>query len=456
MVANIRLGSIALVICAAASCAPTAKLEPVDVSATTATGIGSPFVYLDDGEPTDVEPPRLNNLTLHEAVKLTLRHSPKIQSAIARVRQAQAEAHQQRLLPNPVMNVSFRLPEAGGPGIVDLSLSAQVLALIQKPGMIAAADHNLRAAASQALIVVLDEVTEVRKEYSRTQSLDARITIAHSLRGLLDDLAEVARSRVDAGEAPQLDSLTIDAERATVATDLIELQTEQRQSRLNLAKAIGAPSSAASWNLESWESPIYQNVGVADWITIALRNRPEIQAQTWRLAALGEQVKLTWLSPFDGTEAGATAERDGQWSVGPAVTLPIPLFDLGQAKKELVLAQRIEARHDMTEARRSLVKEVRQAAESLAATKEALRSVQDRLIPLQEARREQAQNAYRLGFADVTSVRLAERDLQTAKSRLIAFQQKVSEANADLERAVGGIGVASVISTTRPTTASTK
>jgi cobalt-zinc-cadmium efflux system outer membrane protein len=458
MVAKSHLGLGVVALLAGAGCTPMARVDPVEVSAEGATGLRSAFVFRNEGEETDVDAGAGEVLTFEQAVRWGLEHSPRIQAAIARLRQAEAEARQQRLLPNPVMSVSMRLPEGGGPGIVDLSLSGQLLSLIQRPGMIAVADHRLRVAAAEALVVVLEEVTEVRKEYLRAQSLDARIESANVQAGLLDELAAVAGLRVEEGEASQLDALTIDAERATVATDLIELRAERRTCRLALAKSIGNPSGGSEWRLERWQPPVVRTVGVEEWISVGLQSRPEIQAAVWRLRALGEQVELARLSPLDGAEAGATAERDGGWSVGPAVAFPVPALDWGQAKRALAMAQRVEARHEMTEVRRSVVKEVRQAAASVAAAEEAMRSVRERLIPLQESRREQAENAYRLGLADVTAVRLAERDLEAARSRLIDFQRKVSEAVADLERAVGGSGVAARVSsaaepvTTQPRT----
>ena len=59
-----------------------------------------------------------NRLTLATAVERALRQSPELQIALANVRAAQADAHQSRLLPNPVLDIAFRFPEGGGRTVI--------------------------------------------------------------------------------------------------------------------------------------------------------------------------------------------------------------------------------------------------------------------------------------------------------------------------------------------------
>jgi outer membrane protein TolC len=84
-----------------------------------------------------------------------------------------------------------------------------------------------------------------------------------------------------------------------------------------------------------------------------------------------------------------------------------------------------------------VIEEVRRAFESLRASQSALKTVQERLIPLAERRREQAEAAYKNGFADVTAVLLAEQDAQAARGKQIELQQKASAAYFQLQRAAG-------------------
>jgi cobalt-zinc-cadmium efflux system outer membrane protein len=447
-----RLGSAALAL-AAIGCQPMPQIASVDQQASQAVGLSDPFAFQVDGEPTDVEVPMSQSLTFIAATKLALQHDPGIQQALARVRVAQAEAHQQRLLPNPVLDLALRFPKSGGSTVIDVTITGEILSLIRRPGLISAADSRLRASHAEALASVLDVIAELQKLYISAQALDARIAVTESRRDIFRKLVDVSQARLQAGEASRLDLLTVKADQAMLETELIELRAEQRHVRLALARTIGTPSAIADWRLEPWQAPDSLDATIAQWTSVALQRRPEVQMQVWELEALGEEVKLARLSPLDGTDVGAAAERDGDWSVGPAVAVPIPVFDVGQAQKNAVHARRIEARHQLTSIRRQVVLEVRQAMEQLSSARLALDSVEKQLLPLQQERREQAEDAHRLGLADITSVQLAEQDFQAASSKRIELQEKLSLARVELERAVGGSGVAaSVSATTIPST----
>ncbi|MGH7177041.1 MAG: TolC family protein, partial [Tepidisphaeraceae bacterium] len=144
---------------------------------------------------------------------------------------------------------------------------------------------------------------------------------------------------------------------------------------------------------------------------------------------------------------------DPTWSVGPGLALPLPIFDWGQAARESARARVVESRHKLTELRRRIVEEVRIAIDETIWALEALAAIEGELIPLQEARRDQAHSAYRVGHADVISFRLAEQDLQAARAKRIELRRRALEASLALDRAVGGSGIArNVLPSTRPAT----
>lgn len=126
-------------------------------------------------------------------------------------------------------------------------------------------------------------------------------------------------------------------------------------------------------------------------------------------------------------------------SVGPAASVPIPLFDLGRHRRARAEADRAAARHRLTQVRRRVVEEVRQALSAAESARRAAALVEGQLLPLQRDRVEQVQAAYRNGFADVTDVLQAEQDLLDAEAQLIEARRGVAAAAADLRRAAGGV-----------------
>ena len=439
-------------------CASSPPVPDVASAIAAATLVAEPIHFQTVGAPTDAAADAATTLSLPAAVRMALHNDAELQAAIARMRMALADAKQARLLPNPVLDVAIRYPEGGGKPIIDAGLSGDLIALLRRGRSMSAADHRLRAAGADSLSTALDIASRVQDAYLNAQALDAELGNLEERQRLNRRLLDLATDRVNAGESPRLDVLTLDARQAELETDTIQKEAERTDQRLTLARLLGQPTSAASWQLAKWDAPVHISGTESQWIVAALVARPELQSRTWELAALGDDASISGLGLLDGTSVGAAAERDPDWSVGPAVTVPIPIFDMGQEKKRRASEAVIVARHQLTQARRQAVEEVRRAWASLAASTRALAKVQNELLPAQTKRREQAEIAYRNGAADITTFLLSEQDLQTSRAKLIEVQRNVSLAMVRLQRAVGGAGVAGRMqapAATRPITATT-
>lgn len=186
------------------------------------------------------------------------------------------------------------------------------------------------------------------------------------------------------------------------------------------------------------------------WVRTALEHRPEVRQRRWELAALGVDSRLARFGFFDGVTVGAQAERDPDWSAGPAVSTPLPVFDWGQATRAKLNAQQTEARHLLLDAQRAVIEEVRRACAVFNESVHELDRARLRLIPLQQERRDLAEAAFRGGQTDVTTVILAEQDLAAAKARAIELELRHAVARARLDRAVGGGGIAAELIRTMP------
>ena len=420
-------------------CKPTPSIDGLDTRLAGAGGLGKSIRYTDRSEPTDLPIAPGDELTLPQAVELALRHSPELQAALARVRIAQADAKQTRLLPNPVLSLAVRFPDGGGKSVIEASLSAELLSLLQRPRQQSAADARLRAACEEAVTTALDIVADVQERFLALEALNADANILVGRKKLLDQLVGIAEARQKAGESARLDTLTLEAQRAELTTEILETDAELLDQRLAFARRLGQPASNTNWKLARWTAPTAAG-SEQQWIRAALQHRPDIQSQTWELAALGDEAAIAKYVFTEGS-AGVEAERDGDWTIGPAVDLPLPVFDWGQARRDRATAQVIEARHRMTATHRTAVEEVRRAWGSLAASRRVLDQIETELIPLQEKRREQTEAQFKNGAGDVTAVLLAEQDAQASQSKLVEARKNTASAYVRLQRAVGGAAV---------------
>jgi cobalt-zinc-cadmium efflux system outer membrane protein len=445
-----RLGLACLAVAWLGACTPALQRPDVAGDAARATAMADPITFVVHGQPDDVPPDAAGRLSRADAVRLCLRNSPDVQVALADVRRAEADARQARLLPNPILVLIVRFPEGGGDPVITADLAADLIAAFQVPRRTRAADRRLRAAASAALTVVLDALTEVEQTYAAAQAADAHVAAFVERRGLIDRLLQLAEARRAAGEGTVFDVATVQAQRIDLESEIAGRELARDEQRLALARLIGRPSDAATWALDAWPATPPPAVAGAEsaWVAAALEHRPEVQSGRWELAALGDEAALAAWSPFAGGDVGAEAERDDGWSAGPAFTAPLPLFDFGQARRAAADADRTRARHALTKTRRAVVQDVRTALVTYAASRAALARVESELIPLQQRRRDLAEASYRAGEINVLDVLAAEQDLEEVREQRVDLRGKAAAALIKLHRAAGGPGVAAAIGPT--------
>ena len=442
------LGTGVLVIISLTGChsmrPPEVKTETV---AGAAAGLSEAITFHVEGSPNDEEGDP-GTLTFAEAVRLSVSTDPAIQAALARVRIALADSKQARLLPNPILNLVIRFPEGGGQPIVEASIAQDLVSILRIPRRSSLADHRLRQASAAAVGITIDAVAQVQERYVSVQALEQLLPVFEQRRALVGKAVELAKARLAVGEGIREDVAVLNTQRVELEVDIAETTQELRDERLRLARLIGRPSGGAAWKLEPWVPPTLTDIAEGAWIDAGLGSRPEIQERCWALAALGDDLALARLLPLDGAGAGLQAQHDGPWQTGPEVSVPIPIFDMGQARSERVTAEQIEARHELVLAKRQVIEDVRRSWESLAHTRENLRRVRQELVPLLEQRRSLADASFRAGQSDATALLLAEQDLRAAQARAVELDRKAAIAAIRLQRSVGGPGPSAALKVT--------
>ncbi len=425
----------------------------VPADAAKLIGMDHAIAYRQDADALQATPADGESLNVEQAIRLALANDPRIQASLWRVRVAEAEANQVRLLPNPILTIDLRFPLTKNSNTAfEPTLGADLLSLLQKPAQIAAVDNRLRASASTALVTVLDVMAEVQEAYAASRSVDAEIENAQRRRQRVQKLRDISQKRLDAGEGIRLDVLTLDAQLMQAELDVADLDLLKIDHYLALVRLLGEPRTGASWKLSPWEPPSGTVLpSESQWIDAALLNRPEILARVWELRALGEDLNVASFLPLQGGDLAVHGERDPDWRVGPSLTVPLPIFDFGQETREKVKALRTAARHELVQQRSEIIHAVRLAYATYIHSRQTLTNAQERLLPLQQRQLDQARLAYQAGEANLATLLLAQNDLELTLSKILELQEKVTVARVRLQRAAGGAGVAERIATAAAT-----
>ena len=302
-------------------------------------------------------------LSVAEVAALAVENDPPLRAARASLGVARAEVLDAGILPNPSLSAGIT-PVIGGPGTTtgwSIGLSQDLQALVTlRPRRQAA-----RAAAGQVDAALLWQEWQVIGQ-ARLLTVDlvegARLgRLLRQARALLAHRYAATRAAVAEGNA----SLT------TVSPDLAALTATERQidaldqlqqtRRHQLAALLGLDPGAALPLAPRLDLPVTPAAAVLASLPTLPERRPDLLALRLGYRAQDARVRAAILGQFPRLTIGFTSGSDtgGVRSIGPQVTLDLPVFDRNQGKIALARATRRQLRAEYAARLAAAVGEVR-------------------------------------------------------------------------------------------------
>ena len=393
-----------------------------DVSTAVEARSGKRVVWnlgteLDDQVAREVEILLREPLTADGAVQVALLNSRDLQAIYADLGVAQADLVQAGLLRNPVFDGAVRFL-SGGTVEPEFNVVWEFLDIFYRPLRKRVAAARFEEAKLQVTGAVLDFAATVRAALYRHQADEQTLELLQTIVQALAVSFDVTQRLHEAGN---ITDLTLGRERALFEGAKVQLRAAEvaaRRSRAQLNTLMGLWGEQTTWHIDTRLPPIpTQPLALEGLETQSLRQSLDLASARQRLIAAGERLGLdraTALVP----EAllGVHGERDeGAWDVGALFSVPIPLFDQGQARvgraaAELRRAQ--QAYYALGVRLRSTAQVVR---ERVQGAQDRALYYQDILLPLQQRIVHESQlqyNAMQIGVIDL--LRAREQQIQAA------------------------------------------
>ncbi len=355
---------------------------------------------------------------------------------------AQADLVQAGLFRNPILDAAVLFPLSGVRPDIQLSVVVGFLDVLYVPLRKRVAAAQFEEAKLRVTGAVLDFAVQVRAAFYGHQANEQMLELRQSIVEALTASLEVSRRLNEAGNITDLD---LARDRALAALSKLSLRSAEvaaRQSREQLNSLMGAWGAETEWEIDRRLPDVpEESVAETGIERAALTRSIDLSNARQRIVAAGHQLgydKATALIP--SMDFGASAERDpGEgWRVGPVLSVPIPLFDQGQARVGRAVTELRRAQQEYY----ALAVRIRATAR---AVQERMRGAQDRalyyrdiLLPLRERIVNESQlqyNAMQIGIAQL----LREREQQIESG--VAYVEALREywlARADLEQILNG------------------
>ena len=373
-------------------------------------------------------------LAADDAVQIAMLNNRDLQAIYTDLGVAQADLVQAGLFRNPILDAAVLFPLSGVRPDLQLTVVISFLDALYVPLRKRVAAARFEEAKLRVTGAVLDLAAQVRRAFHEHQANEQMLELRQTIVQALTASWEVSRRLHEAGNITDLDQAR---DRAAAEVSRLALRSAEivvRQSREHLNDLMGTWGEQTGWEIDGRLPDIpAEPVPVNGLERVALSRSIDLSQARQRIITAGQQLgydRATALIPE--TELGVGAEREEGWKVGPVLSVPIPLFDQGQARVGRAVAELRRTQQEYY----ALAVRVRATAR---AVRDRMLGAQDRalyyrdiLLPLQERIVNEAQlqyNAMQIGIFHL--LRDRERQIETG----VAYVEALREywlARADL------------------------
>ncbi|HLU40056.1 MAG TPA: TolC family protein [Planctomycetota bacterium] len=381
-----------------------------------------------------------DGLSEDDAVKIALVNNRAVFAAYERLGIARAELVRAGLLANPVLDADAEFFSGGTE--IEVGLLQPVLDLFHRPLRERFAEHELAAATAAATRELVHLAFDVRRALVGVRAARRLVELQRMLRDVNEGAYELMAKLHAAGNVTDPE---LTAERIALAEarlDLAAAEQAEREAREPVNALLGLWGRDVAWEVDG---PLGDDpAALVDEAHVEARSVAASLDLVELRARIGKSAQQAGLADYEGWFPAASAgvagkrEQGGEEGFGPALSIALPLFDAGGARRAGAAAA----------LRESLQREVQLAVEIRAAARllrdrfvhacERLAFVTGELLPAR-ARfvRETLQNynAMQIGAFTVFAARRAE--LLAEREHLEALRDAWL-ARIDLEELLAG------------------
>jgi cobalt-zinc-cadmium efflux system outer membrane protein len=452
-------GALGLVIFVGGSgCSTVQPRKDFDALAADAQErVGGARVYWNTGTRADAEVGESvaallkdeRGLSADASVQVALLNNRSLQAEYEQLAVAQADLVEAGLLKNPVFSGEVRFPTTGGgqPAVV-LDVVQDFLSLLMLPSLQARAGAAAAAARARVTGAVMDVALGTRLAYydyqGAVQTRGMRATVLDATAASYD-LAERLRA---AGNIRELDLANEHALYGRAKLDLANAELDEAVKRERLTALMGLFGPAAAFKVAQ-QLPDLPDAVAHPLLSPQEAERAAVERSV-DLASMRAEVEvagrsagivnaLGWLTDADiGVSAERESGKGSPWTVGPSLSVPIPLFDQGQVsgvRAGAALRQAAARYYAEAVEVRSRARSAQQVATGSHDRAAYLKEV---LLPLRQRILEQTQLQYNAMQVSAFELLRAKRDEIDTAAEWVEALRDAWKARATLEQIVRG------------------
>jgi cobalt-zinc-cadmium efflux system outer membrane protein len=381
-------------------------------------------------------------ITINELINTVVINNPELLASRQSLDAATAGITSAKALPNPRLEMqSGRYNEQNPAALSGRANGIGVVQLIENPALRNArtegAIHN-RSRSAQVVVMTENELIAETKRRAYEYLLRKEETIAaFDALGLLEQIRERVKVRVQTGEAGRYELIKSDAEiiNARQREQTARLQVQQAAISLNRLAAGRLPSA---WELNAQLSDKLQVPDLELLKQTALVENPEIKQLVAELARSRSKINEAEASLWPGVEIRVSQLREPearQNMIGLSVQLPI--LDQRAGPRAEAIAERERAIVRLEGRKAELLQQIELTWKSVQIARTRIDALSEGAMRDAESTLKVAQAAYRFGERGILEVLDAERVLRSVRNDLLLARYQLQASLIELDTLAG-------------------
>lgn len=376
-------------------------------------------------------------LTADRATRLAMLNNARVRAAYEELGIARSAVVDALRLPNPELDAAIRFSKEKPE--IELLAMLGLGDFIFMPLRADAANADLDATRTEVVALVVSLAFDVRAAFYEYQAALQALELTRTVLRATEASAEAALHMHEAGNVTDLDLATerAFAEEARVATRRAD--TDAAETRSHLAALLGI-SDRGIWSAAGrLADPPREELPLEALENRAVQQSLELKSTEQRASAASQRATAEkterWLP---GLKAGVSARDEGHWSVGPAVSVELPLFYQGQGKVDAALGEARRQKALGTASANDTRNAAHAAATRLTAARENALRYRDVLLPLRQRVLDETELHYNAMTLGVFQLLAAKRDQITTARTYVELLRDYWLARNEVERMKAG------------------
>ncbi|MBA3395051.1 MAG: TolC family protein [Deltaproteobacteria bacterium] len=344
------------------------------------------------------------------------------------------------------LDVEYKRALNGDGTELEIEATQDILDLIQIPQRRGIANAQLAAARSRAVAATVSLVARVEAVYVDVVAAHQELELRQTSFDAASAAAVLTERMAEAGNVPELTLARERDQREQARIDLGRAQVDVEVRREMLNELLGVSGKQTRWTVAARLPDLPATSPALDTLERdAVAASLDLQALRADEEAAASRVGVARLRSWV-PELGigiAASRSDGEWEVGPAISVGLPIFNQQQGPRARAHAELGRARNEASATATELRARARATRQRVLEAYAEARHLRDVVLPLRQRIVDETLKQYNAMNASTFELLVARRDLVDAGRQYIDASRRYWRADTDaraLARGASAIG----------------